>query len=112
VIRLEPPMLGRVEIAIRHSAGSLEVHISATNGEVLRQLQTVSDNLRNDLAQRQFTEVAVNIAQAPRGRRTARRRCSPAIRSRAAGASRTAANRNKQPGPRPGRSQHRRPRSR
>jgi flagellar hook-length control protein FliK len=67
VIRLEPPMLGRVEIAIRHSAGSLEVHISATHGEVLRQLQTVSEGLRNDLAQRQFTDVSVNIAQAPRG---------------------------------------------
>jgi flagellar hook-length control protein FliK len=66
VIRLEPPMLGRVEIAIRHSAGSLEVHISATHGEVLRQLQAVGENLRNDLAQRQFTDVAVNIAQAPR----------------------------------------------
>lgn len=67
VIRLEPPMLGRVEIAIRHSAGSLEVHISATHGEVLRQLQTVSENLRNDLAQRQFTDVAVNVTQAARG---------------------------------------------
>ena len=67
VIRLEPPMLGRVEIAIRHSAGALEVHISATHGEVLRQLQTVGENLRNDLAGRQFTDVAVNIAQAPRG---------------------------------------------
>jgi flagellar hook-length control protein FliK len=67
VIRLDPPMLGRVEIAIRHSAGSLEVHISATNGEVLRQLQSVSEGLRNDLAQRQFTDVAVNVAQAPRG---------------------------------------------
>lgn len=67
VIRLEPPMLGRVEIAIRHSAGALEVHISATHGEVLRQLQTVSENLRNDLAQRQFTDVAVNVTQAARG---------------------------------------------
>jgi flagellar hook-length control protein FliK len=67
VIRLEPPMLGRVEIAIRHSAGALEVTLSATHGEVLRQLQTVSDNLRNDLAQRQFTEVAVNVTPAPRG---------------------------------------------
>ena len=66
VIRLEPPMLGRVEIAIRHSAGSLEVHISATNGEVLRQLQAVGENLRNDLAQRQFTDVAVNVTAAPR----------------------------------------------
>ena len=66
VIRLEPPMLGKVEIAIRHSAGSLEVHISATHGEVLRQLQSVSENLRNDLAQRQFSDVSVNVAPAPR----------------------------------------------
>jgi flagellar hook-length control protein FliK len=66
VIRLEPPQLGRIDIAIRHSAGTLEVNISATNGEVLRQLQTVSDNLRSDLSQRQFTEVAVTVAPAPK----------------------------------------------
>ena len=66
VIRLEPPQLGRIDIAIRHSAGSLEVNISATNGEVLRQLQTVSDNLRSDLSQRQFTEVAVTVTPAPK----------------------------------------------
>jgi flagellar hook-length control protein FliK len=66
VIRLEPPQMGRIDIAIRHSAGSLEVNISATNGEVLRQLQTVSDNLRSDLSQRQFTEVAVTVTPAPK----------------------------------------------
>jgi len=66
VIRLDPPQLGRIDIAIRHSAGSLEVNISATNSEVLRQLQTVSDNLRSDLSQRQFTEVAVTVAPAPK----------------------------------------------
>ena len=66
VIRLEPPQLGRIDIAIRHSGGALEVNISATNGEVLRQLQHVSDNLRSDLSQRQFTEVAVTVAPAPK----------------------------------------------
>jgi len=66
VIRLEPPQLGRIDIAIRHSAGSLEVNISASNSEVLRQLQTVSDNLRSDLSQRQFTEVAVTVSPAPK----------------------------------------------
>ena len=66
VIRLEPPMLGRIDISIRHAAGSLEVNISATHGEVLRQLNAVSDNLRNDLAQRQSGEVSVNVSQAPR----------------------------------------------
>jgi flagellar hook-length control protein FliK len=66
VIRLDPPQLGRVEIAIRHSAGSLEVTLSATHGEVLRQLHAVSDNLRSDLAQRQYAEVAVTVTPAPR----------------------------------------------
>jgi len=65
-ISIEPPQLGRIDIAIRHSAGTLEVNISATNGDVLRQLQTVSDNLRNDLSQRQYTEVAVTVSPAPR----------------------------------------------
>lgn len=63
-ISIEPPQLGRIDIAIRHSAGTLEVNISATNGDVLRQLQTVSDNLRNDLSQRQYTEVAVTVTPA------------------------------------------------
>jgi flagellar hook-length control protein FliK len=65
-ISIEPPQLGRIDIAIRHAAGQLEVTISATNGDVLRQLQTVSDNLRNDLAQRQYTEVAVTVTPAPK----------------------------------------------
>lgn len=66
VIRLEPPQLGRIDIAIRHSAGVLEVNISASNGEVLRQLQAVGDNLRSDLSQRQYSEVAVTVAPTPR----------------------------------------------
>jgi flagellar hook-length control protein FliK len=65
-ISIEPPQLGRIDIAIRHSAGTLEVNISATNGDVLRQLQTVSDNLRNDLSQRQYTEVAVTVTPTPK----------------------------------------------
>ena len=70
-IRLEPPMLGRVEISIRHIAGALEVNITATHSEVLRQLNTVSDNLRSDLAGRQYTDVSVNISQAPRAQASA-----------------------------------------
>lgn len=65
-IRLEPPMLGRIDISIRHSAGSLEVNIAATHGEVLRQLQAVSDTLRGDLASRQYSDVSVNVSQATR----------------------------------------------
>lgn len=66
VIRLEPPQLGRIDIAIRHSNGTLEVNISASNTEVLRQLQGVSDNLRSDLAQRQYVDVAVSVTPTPK----------------------------------------------
>ena len=66
VIRLDPPMLGRIDISIRHTAGSLQVNLSASNTEVLRQLQGIGENMRNDLAQRQYTEVAVTISATPR----------------------------------------------
>ena len=66
VIRLDPPMLGRIDIAIRHTAGSLQVSVTASNTEVLRQLQNIGDNLRSDLAQRQYTDVSVNISATPR----------------------------------------------
>lgn len=65
-IRLDPPMLGRIEISIRHTAGALQVNVTASNSEVLRQLQGIGDNMRSDLAQRQYTEVAVNISATPR----------------------------------------------
>jgi len=65
-IRLEPPMLGRIEISIRHTAGALQVNVTASNSEVLRQLQGIGENMRSDLAQRQYTDVAVNISATPR----------------------------------------------
>ncbi len=70
-IRLDPPMLGRIDISIRHSGGNLEVHIAATHTEVLRQLNTVSDSLRNDLAGRQYSNVSVNVTEAPRAQASA-----------------------------------------
>ncbi len=62
VIRLDPPNLGSIEISIRHSAGSLQVNLSASNGEVLRQLNAVGDNMRQDLSTRQFNDVAVTVS--------------------------------------------------
>jgi flagellar hook-length control protein FliK len=47
-IRLEPPMLGRIDISIRHAAGTLQVNVTASNPEVLRQLQGIGDSMRND----------------------------------------------------------------
>ncbi|AVR97337.1 hypothetical protein C9I28_18055 [Pseudoduganella armeniaca] len=62
VIRLEPPNLGSIEISIRHTAGALQVNLSASNSDVLRQLNNVSDNMRQDLSQRQFSDVAVTVS--------------------------------------------------
>jgi flagellar hook-length control protein FliK len=64
VIRLEPPNLGSIEISIRQSAGALHVSMSATNSEVVRQLNAVGDSMRQDLSQRQQGDVAVTVSQA------------------------------------------------
>jgi flagellar hook-length control protein FliK len=66
VIRLDPPSLGRIEIVIRHEAGNLQVHLSASNADVLRQLQTLGDSLRQDLVHRQYGEVAVTVSDTGR----------------------------------------------
>lgn len=64
VIRLDPPMMGRVEIVIRHDGGSLQVQLTATHGEVLRQLQGIGETLRQDLVQRHFGDVSVAVFDA------------------------------------------------
>ncbi|NMG34604.1 hypothetical protein GRF61_09130 [Azoarcus sp. TTM-91] len=66
VIRLDPPMMGTVEIVVRHEGGALQVHLSATHGDVLRQLHALSDSLRQDPALRQFSEVSVQVSDAGR----------------------------------------------
>ncbi|HTD04163.1 flagellar hook-length control protein FliK [Undibacterium sp.] len=66
VIRLDPPMLGRIEISIRHEGGALQVNMSASNNEVLRQLHGIGDSLRQDLSHRQYTDVAVTVSATPR----------------------------------------------
>lgn len=67
MIRLSPPMLGRIDISIRHEAGVLQVHMSASHSEVLRQLQGIGDGLRQDLSQRhQYNDVAVVVSSQTR----------------------------------------------
>lgn len=66
VIRLEPPNLGSIEIAIRHADGALQVNLSASNSDVLRQLHTIGDSVRQDLSARQYTDVAVTVSSTPR----------------------------------------------
>lgn len=66
VIRLDPPSLGRIEILIRHEGGVLQVQLSASNGEVLRQLAQIGDSLRHDLMHRQYSDVSVMVADSSR----------------------------------------------
>lgn len=54
--------MGHIDITIRQSAGSLHVNLSASNGEVLRQLNNVGDAVRQDLSQRQAShDVTVTV---------------------------------------------------
>jgi len=64
VIRLDPPNMGSIEISIRQSAGALQVNLSASNSEVVRQLNAIGDSVRQDLATRQFSDVAVTVSTA------------------------------------------------
>ncbi|WP_052941264.1 flagellar hook-length control protein FliK [Chromobacterium subtsugae] len=67
-LRLDPPALGTLEIAIRHQAGALTVELTASHSEVVKQLQTIGDSLRQDLGNRQYTQVAVEVREgAPSG---------------------------------------------
>lgn len=61
VIRLDPPMMGSIEVIVRHQAGSLQVQINATHSEVVRQLQSIGDSLRQDLVHGQYTDVSVHV---------------------------------------------------
>jgi len=61
VIRLDPPMLGSVEIILRHQGGALQVQLSASHDEVVRQLQQIGDSLRQDLTRNQYTDVSVQV---------------------------------------------------
>lgn len=61
-IRLDPPSLGKLDIAIQLDAGKLTVHIGASQPDVCRSLQQLSDQLRQQLTGQNFTQVEVNIS--------------------------------------------------
>lgn len=67
LIRLDPPHRGQIEIQIRHDAsGATQVTLTASHGDVVRQLHAIGDSLRQELAQRQGGDVTVQIAQQSR----------------------------------------------
>lgn len=61
LIRLDPPQLGELTIHIRHQGGALSVQLTASHGEVARQLQAVGESLRQDLSSRQYAQVDVEV---------------------------------------------------
>jgi len=67
VLHLNPPQLGRVEIAIHQQGGVLQVQMSATHDEVANQLRRISEPLRHDLVQRHAGDVSVQVASLASG---------------------------------------------
>lgn len=61
-IRLDPPALGKLEISIQIDAGKLMVHIGASQADVCRSLQQLSDNLRQQLTEQNFVQVQVQVS--------------------------------------------------
>jgi flagellar hook-length control protein FliK len=66
VIRLDPPSMGTIEIVIQREAGSIQVHLRASNAEVARQLHGIGDALRQDLIHRQHGDVSVHVSDGSR----------------------------------------------
>lgn len=61
-IRLDPPSLGKLDIAIQMEAGKLTVHIGASQPEVCRSLQQLSEQLRQQLTGQNFAQVEVHVS--------------------------------------------------
>lgn len=60
-IRLEPPAMGRIEIVLRQESGQLQVQLSASHHEVVRQLQAMGEGLRQELTHKQGAPVTVQV---------------------------------------------------
>ncbi|WP_445611405.1 flagellar hook-length control protein FliK [Hafnia alvei] len=61
-IRLDPPDMGKIDISIQFESGRLQVHINASQGEVYRALQQVSNELRQSLTDQNFVQVNVQVS--------------------------------------------------
>ena len=66
VIRLDPASMGSIDIVIRHEAGAVQVHLTASNSEVVSQLQGIGDALRQDLSQRHQGAISVQVSDGSR----------------------------------------------
>lgn len=60
-IRLDPPDLGSLDIQINHEQGKLSVQINAGQADVARLLNMLSERLRHELLEQNFSEVKVQV---------------------------------------------------
>lgn len=61
-IRLDPPDMGKIDISLQIENGRMQVHINASQGEVYRALQQVSNELRQSLTEQNFVQVNVQVS--------------------------------------------------
>lgn len=61
-IRLDPPDMGKIDISMQIENGRMQVHINASQGEVYRALQQVSNDLRQSLTEQNFVQVNVQVS--------------------------------------------------
>ena len=67
VIRLDPHLNGSVRIELRQDASGIAVHLSATNADVVRQLQAIGESLRQELGARHGGDVTVQVSASRQG---------------------------------------------
>lgn len=61
-IRLDPPDMGKIDISLQIENGRMQVHINASQGEVYRALQQISNDLRQSLTEQNFVQVNVQVS--------------------------------------------------
>ncbi|WP_230979096.1 flagellar hook-length control protein FliK [Intestinirhabdus alba] len=61
-IRLDPPEMGKIDIALQLDNGRVQVQISASHAEVYRALQQTSGDLRQSLTEQNFVQVNVQVS--------------------------------------------------
>lgn len=61
-IRLDPPEMGKIDIALKLDNGRVQVQISASHAEVYRALQQTSSDLRQSLTEQNFMQVNVQVS--------------------------------------------------
>lgn len=60
-IRLDPPDMGKIDISLHMDGGKLQVQINASQNDVYKALQHISQELRINLTEQNFTQVSVQV---------------------------------------------------